>query len=45
MNAFPHAGAGNARYGIRVNVIMPGLINTPMAIEAFEARGVSRRTT
>jgi NAD(P)-dependent dehydrogenase (short-subunit alcohol dehydrogenase family) len=25
--------AGNARYGIRVNVILPGLMNTPMAIE------------
>lgn len=24
---------GNAKYGIRVNAIMPGLINTPMAIE------------
>lgn len=25
---------GNARYGIRANVILPGLMNTPMAIEA-----------
>ncbi len=25
--------AGNARYGVRVNVILPGLMNTPMAIE------------
>jgi NAD(P)-dependent dehydrogenase (short-subunit alcohol dehydrogenase family) len=24
----------NARYGIRANVILPGLINTPMAVEA-----------
>ncbi|MEK9868305.1 MAG: SDR family oxidoreductase, partial [Gammaproteobacteria bacterium] len=23
----------NARYGIRANVILPGLMNTPMAIE------------
>ena len=30
VNAFSHALAlGNARYGIRVNVIMPGLIDTP----------------
>ncbi len=28
---------GNARYGIRANCIMPGLINTPMAIEGFAA--------
>ncbi len=26
---------GNAKYGIRVNAIMPGLINTPMAIEGL----------
>ncbi|MEQ8861472.1 MAG: SDR family NAD(P)-dependent oxidoreductase [Pseudomonadales bacterium] len=26
--------AQNARYGIRANVILPGLMNTPMAIEA-----------
>jgi len=33
----------NARYGIRVNAILPGLINTPMAIEGLSrARGVSR---
>jgi len=25
--------AGNARFGVRVNVILPGLMNTPMAIE------------
>ncbi|MEK9871342.1 MAG: SDR family oxidoreductase, partial [Gammaproteobacteria bacterium] len=25
--------ANNARYGIRANVILPGLMNTPMAIE------------
>ncbi|MYE57976.1 MAG: SDR family oxidoreductase [Alphaproteobacteria bacterium] len=34
---------GNARHGIRSNIIMPGLMNTPMAIEGFsKARGISR---
>ena len=44
VNAFTHSLAiGNARYGIRVNAIMPGLMNTPMAIEGIsEARGVDR---
>ncbi len=38
VNALTHSLAmGNARYGIRVNAIMPGLMNTPMAIE-----GISR---
>ena len=33
----------NARYGIRVNAILPGLMNTPMAIEGISAaRGISR---
>ena len=32
----------NARYGIRANVILPGLMNTPMAIEPRVATGVSR---
>jgi NAD(P)-dependent dehydrogenase (short-subunit alcohol dehydrogenase family) len=33
----------NARYGIRVNAILPGLINTPMAVEGISAaRGVPR---
>jgi NAD(P)-dependent dehydrogenase (short-subunit alcohol dehydrogenase family) len=44
VNALTHSIAtGNARYGIRANVIMPGLMNTPMAIEGISAaRGVSR---
>jgi len=33
----------NARHGIRVNTIMPGLMDTPMAIEgAAQARGLPR---
>ena len=44
MNAFTHSLAtGNARHGIRVNAIMPGLMNTPMAIEGIsQARGIDR---
>ena len=44
VNAFTHALAiGNAKYGIRANVIMPGLMNTPMAIEGIsQARGIDR---
>jgi NAD(P)-dependent dehydrogenase (short-subunit alcohol dehydrogenase family) len=44
VNAYTQALAvGNAKYGIRANVIMPGLMNTPMAIEGIsQARGVSR---
>ena len=34
--------ATNARYGVRVNTIMPGLMNTPMAIEARVAQGTPR---
>ena len=34
--------AANARHGIRVNTILPGLMNTPMAIEARVATGVPR---
>ena len=34
--------AGNAQYGLRANSILPGLMNTPMAIEARGARGTSR---
>ncbi|MEM7250056.1 MAG: SDR family NAD(P)-dependent oxidoreductase [Pseudomonadota bacterium] len=34
MNAFVQATAvGNAKYGIRVNAILPGLMDTPIAIE------------
>jgi NAD(P)-dependent dehydrogenase (short-subunit alcohol dehydrogenase family) len=42
VNALTHSLAtGNARYGIRVNAILPGLMNTPMAIEGIaRARGV-----
>ena len=33
----------NAKYGIRANVVMPGLLDTPMAIEGIAtARGVDR---
>jgi len=44
VNAYTQSLAiGNARYGIRANVIMPGLMNTPMAIEGLAAaRGLSR---
>jgi len=44
MNAFTHSLAiGNARHGIRVNAIMPGLMDTPMAIEGIsQARGIER---
>ena len=44
LNALSHSIAtGYARHGIRSNVILPGLMNTPMAIEGFsQARGVSR---
>ena len=44
VNAFSHSLAlGNAGYGIRVNVIMPGLMDTPMAIEGISrARGIAK---
>jgi NAD(P)-dependent dehydrogenase (short-subunit alcohol dehydrogenase family) len=33
----------NARHGIRVNAVLPGLMNTPMAIESIsQATGVDR---
>jgi NAD(P)-dependent dehydrogenase (short-subunit alcohol dehydrogenase family) len=38
-----HLAMGNARHGIRVNAVLPGLMNTPMAIEGISAaRRVSR---
>lgn len=43
LNAYTHAlASGNASYGIRANVIMPGLMNTPMAIEGYVAAGRDR---
>jgi NAD(P)-dependent dehydrogenase (short-subunit alcohol dehydrogenase family) len=41
VNAYTESlAAANARYGIRVNAIMPGLMETPMAIDAsLQARG------
>src|SRR5207237_10014852 len=34
---------GSARHGIRCNAILPGLMNTPMAIEGFsQARGIPK---
>jgi len=32
-----HLAGANARYGIRVNAIMPGLLDTPMAVESISA--------
>lgn len=37
-----NVAAGNAPYGIRVNAILPGLMNTPMAIESRVAQGRPR---
>jgi len=43
VNAYTQALAlGNAEYNIRANVIMPGLMNTPMAIEGYVAAGRDR---
>ena len=44
INAYTQSLAiGNAKHGIRANVIMPGLMNTPMAIEGIsQARGIPR---
>ncbi len=45
LNAYTQALAmSNARFGIRANVIMPGLIETPMAIEGYVASGQDRET-
>ncbi len=37
-----NVAAANAQHGVRVNAILPGLMNTPMAIEARIAQGRSR---
>ena len=44
INAYTQSLAvGNAKHGIRANVIMPGLMNTPMAIEGIsQALGIAR---
>jgi NAD(P)-dependent dehydrogenase (short-subunit alcohol dehydrogenase family) len=44
VNALTHQIAmGNARHGIRANAILPGLMNTPMAIEGIaRARGIPK---
>lgn len=44
VNALTHTIAmGNANHGIRANVVMPGLLDTPMAIESHSsARGMDR---
>jgi NAD(P)-dependent dehydrogenase (short-subunit alcohol dehydrogenase family) len=44
VNAYTQSLAiGNAKYGIRANVVMPGLMNTPMAVEGIsQALGVPK---
>jgi NAD(P)-dependent dehydrogenase (short-subunit alcohol dehydrogenase family) len=44
INAYTQTLAlGNAKYGVRANVIMPGLMETPMAIEGISGeRGISK---
>ena len=44
VNALTHSLAlGSAKHGIRVNAIMPGLMNTPMAIEGISGeRGIAK---
>ena len=43
LNAYTHSlASGGAKYGIRANVIMPGLMNTPMAIEGYVEAGHER---
>ncbi|HCU90269.1 MAG TPA: 3-oxoacyl-ACP reductase [Gammaproteobacteria bacterium] len=45
LNAYTHTLAtGGAKFGIRANVIMPGLMNTPMAIEGYVEAGYDRET-
>lgn len=46
VNALTHAVAmGNARHGIRANAVMPGLMDTPMAVDALaDSLGVDRAT-
>ena len=46
VNALTHSVAlGNAKYGIRVNAILPGLMETPMAIEGnVQSRKLDRET-
>lgn len=46
VNAYTQALAlGNAKHGIRANVIMPGLMDTPMAIEGISrASGIDKPT-
>ena len=46
MNAYTQSLAiGNAKHGIRANVIMPGLMETPMAIEGISKdRGIDKET-
>jgi NAD(P)-dependent dehydrogenase (short-subunit alcohol dehydrogenase family) len=40
LNALTHSMAtGNAKHGIRVNAILPGLMNTPMAVESISETG------
>jgi len=43
VNAFTqHLAMANARYGVRANAVMPGLLDTPMAVGGFaRMRGVS----
>lgn len=43
VNAFTqHLATANARYGVRANAVLPGLLDTPMAVGGFAAmRGLS----